>query len=72
MMIREPVMPTVVTTPVSIILVAAIAVCLARGDVKANLRRAFGQWLEMGLLALIAVGMVFCLWLLGTILNWMT
>jgi hypothetical protein len=72
MMIREPVMPTVVTTPVSIILVAAIAVCLVRGDFKVNLRRAFGRWLEMGLLALIAVGMVFCLWSLVTILTWMT
>ncbi len=65
-------MPTVVTTPLSIILVAAIAVCLVRGDFKMNLRRAYGHWLEMGLLASIAVGMVFCLWLLGTILNWMT
>ena len=72
MMIREPVMPTVVTTPVSIILVAAIAVCLVRGDFKANLRRACGHWLEMGLLALIAVGMVSCLWSRGAILNWMT
>ncbi len=72
MMIREPVMPIIVTTPVSIILVAAIVVCLVRGDFKANLRRAFGQWLEMGLLALIAAGMLFCLWSLGTILNWLT
>jgi hypothetical protein len=72
MMIREPVMPTIVTTPVSIILVAAIAVCLVRGDFKANLRRAYVQWLEMGLLALIAVGIVFCMLSLGTILDWMT
>jgi hypothetical protein len=47
-------------------------VCLVRGDFKANLRRVYGQWLEMGLLASIAGGMVFCLWLLGTILKWMT
>jgi hypothetical protein len=65
-------MPTFVTTPLSILLIAAIAVCLSRGDFKANLRRACGRWLEMGLLVSIAGGVAFCLWLLGTILNRMT
>ncbi len=65
-------MPTVVTAPLSIVLVAAIAVCLVRGDFQANLRRAYVYWLELGLLTSIAVGMMSCIWLLGTILNWMT